>query len=97
MRITKNNSNSTIVWNPGLDGAATLSDVPDACWQSMVCIEPGNALNEKALVLPGNQHTLFMQIGLEYWNKRLCGHRRHLSHRQGLIGASLVLIQPVMG
>lgn len=64
VRIVKHNSNSTIVWNPGPAAAAALDDMPDQHWQSMVCIEPGNALTETVEVLPGSQHTLVMQIAV---------------------------------
>ncbi len=54
-KITKDGFADTVVWNPGEEGAAALSDMPAAAWRSMLCVESGNV--ESAItVLPGEAH-----------------------------------------
>ena len=41
-----------MVWNPGLQGAQTLADLPDADWNRFVCIEPV-CVNQPVELKPG--------------------------------------------
>jgi glucose-6-phosphate 1-epimerase len=56
---------STIVWNPGAEGARALADMPDGAYTSMVCVEAGNALDDGYRLAPGQQHELRMSIAVE--------------------------------
>lgn len=48
---------NTVVWNPGLDGAAAMKDFGDEEWTHMLCVETAN-LDEHAVHLqPGQSHT----------------------------------------
>lgn len=58
MRTSKQNSNSTIVWNPWSDGAAGLTDFGAAEWQTMLCVEGGNILDSAVRLQPGTSHTM---------------------------------------
>ena len=42
IRLTKQDSRSTVVWNPWSTGAATLADLGDDEWQTMACVEASN-------------------------------------------------------
>ncbi len=56
-------SDSTVVWNPGPDKAARLSDFPDAGWQHMLCVETANALSDYRVLNEGQSHTIGVMIG----------------------------------
>lgn len=62
-KLTAIGSDSTVVWNPGPEKAARLSDFPDAAWQSMLCVESANALSDYRVVNDGQSHTLGVMIG----------------------------------
>ncbi len=65
IRIEKQGSPSTVVWNPWKERAKALSDLPDEAYRNFVCAETAIA-NSKAIDLqPGEQHTLSMVIGVE--------------------------------
>ena len=50
IRVEKENSRSTVVWNPWIAKAKAMSDYGDDEYQRMVCVESGNvALNEVTL------------------------------------------------
>lgn len=62
-KITAIGSDSTVVWNPGPEKAARLSDFPDEAWQSMLCVESANALGDYRVLNEGQSHTLGVMIG----------------------------------
>ncbi len=57
-RITSVGSDSTVVWNPGPDKAARLSDFPDAAWKTMLCVETANAAGDYRVLNSGQSLTL---------------------------------------
>lgn len=61
-QLLGNGSQSTVVWNPGPDKAARLSDFPDEAWQSMLCVETANALEDFRVLNSGQSHTLGVMI-----------------------------------
>ncbi|WP_406565107.1 D-hexose-6-phosphate mutarotase [Marinobacter vulgaris] len=61
-KLTAIGSDSTVVWNPGADKAARLSDFPDEAWQSMLCVETANALGDYRVLNEGQSHTLGVMI-----------------------------------
>lgn len=63
--ITKENSKSTVIWNPWQETSSVMSDMSDQGWQSMVCIEPANVHNNKILLGPGQTHQLSTLIAVE--------------------------------
>jgi glucose-6-phosphate 1-epimerase len=52
-----------VVWNPGPDKAARLSDFPDSAWQRMLCVETANALSDYRVLNAGQSHTIGVMIG----------------------------------
>jgi glucose-6-phosphate 1-epimerase len=57
-QITSVGSDSTVVWNPGPEKAARLSDFPDAAWKTMLCVETANAAGDYRVLNNGQSHTL---------------------------------------
>lgn len=57
LRTEKVHADTTVVWNPGEELAATLPDLADE-WQQMVCVEAGNVMTNAVLLEPGEEHTL---------------------------------------
>ena len=58
----KENSASTIVWNPWSDGAAGLADLGPEEWQRMLCVEGGNILDSAVTLKSGESHSLTVVI-----------------------------------
>ena len=51
-----------VVWNPGAEACAQLSDMPDEDWQRMLCIETANVMDDVITLEPGASHTLGVSI-----------------------------------
>ncbi|RRA47221.1 D-hexose-6-phosphate mutarotase [Acidipila sp. EB88] len=62
--LEKQNSATTIVWNPWSDGAAALADLGDEEWSQFLCVEAGNILSDKVTVQPGAEHTLQARLSV---------------------------------
>jgi glucose-6-phosphate 1-epimerase len=58
IRVTKENSLNTVVWNPWEQKAASISDLAKDEWTQMLCIEPSNVLSFAVELAPGQQHTM---------------------------------------
>lgn len=58
LEISTSGTGSTIVWNPGEQKAATMSDVGAGEWRRFACVESGNVLEHAAIVPPGHQHVM---------------------------------------
>jgi glucose-6-phosphate 1-epimerase len=56
--VVKENSLTTVVWNPWVDKARALSDFGDDEWQEMVCIETSNVADFAVDLTPGQQHKM---------------------------------------
>jgi D-hexose-6-phosphate mutarotase len=66
IRIDKEGSLSTAVWNPGLATATTMDDLGGDGWRNMVCVEGANT-HENAIVLESMQaHTQVAIYSVEY-------------------------------
>lgn len=61
--LTSVGSDSIVVWNPGPEKAARLSDFPDTGWKSMLCVETANAASDYRVLNEGQSHTLGVFIG----------------------------------
>jgi glucose-6-phosphate 1-epimerase len=57
-RLTKENSRTTVVWNPWVQKARSLSDLGDDEWTQMICIETSNVADFALDLAPGEQHTM---------------------------------------
>ena len=60
--VVKHNSNSTIVWNPGSDGSAKMSDLGKDEWQRMLCVEGANIMNAAVNLEKGEAHRMRVSI-----------------------------------
>jgi glucose-6-phosphate 1-epimerase len=58
MRTDKENSATTVVWNPWQQGAASLSDLGNDEWRRMACVEASNILSSGVWLAPGQEHTM---------------------------------------
>jgi glucose-6-phosphate 1-epimerase len=58
IRVSKENSLNTVVWNPWEQKAASISDLAKDEWTQMLCIEPSNVLSFAVELAPGQQHTM---------------------------------------
>ncbi len=64
IRTSKENSLTTVVWNPWKEGAAALADLGDAEWERMACVEASNILVYALTLAPGKQHTMTATLSL---------------------------------
>src|SRR5690348_17637816 len=51
-RVAKENSRTTVVWNPWVEKAHSLSDLADDEWMQMTCIETSNVSDFARISLP---------------------------------------------
>lgn len=58
IRIAKEGSRSTVVWNPWVEKAAKMGDLGEDGYLEMLCVETCNAANDVVTVLPGREHCL---------------------------------------
>lgn len=63
--IEKSGSPSTVVWNPWVDKAAALGDLPDEDYRKFCCIEAAIANDKAVIVMPGPSHQLRTRIIIE--------------------------------
>jgi glucose-6-phosphate 1-epimerase len=57
-RVTKENSRTTVVWNPWAQRARALPDLGDEEWTRMICIESSNVAEFAVQLAPGEQHAM---------------------------------------
>lgn len=58
IHIDKKNSQSTVVWNPGVEKATKMGDFGENGWRHMVCVESANAVDNIVTIAPNKQHAL---------------------------------------
>jgi glucose-6-phosphate 1-epimerase len=58
MRTEKENSSTTVAWNPWQQGAARMADLGDDEWRGMICVEASNILSAAVSLDPGEQHRM---------------------------------------
>jgi D-hexose-6-phosphate mutarotase len=56
--VAKENSVTTVVWNPWVQKAKSLSDLGDAEWTQMDCVETCNVATFAFDVAPGQYHRM---------------------------------------
>ena len=78
-RVTKENSRTTVVWNPWVQKANSLSDFADDEWMQMICVETSNVSDFALNLEPGHQHKMKAVV-------RVADFRIHRSVRTGLDG-----------
>jgi glucose-6-phosphate 1-epimerase len=63
--IDKTNSATTVIWNPWVDKARSMSDFGDDEWPSMLCVEAANAGARRILLPPQARHVTTTIISAE--------------------------------
>ena len=65
IRIAKQGSKSTVVWNPWTEKAEKMGDFGPKLHRDMVCVESGNALENVVTLAPGETHKLVAIYSVE--------------------------------
>jgi D-hexose-6-phosphate mutarotase len=65
IHVGKDNSHTTVVWNPWISGAARLPDFGDNEYRGMVCVETARAAEDVATVPAGGEDRLTARIWVE--------------------------------
>lgn len=65
LRTEKENSATTVVWNPGQEGAAALSDLGNDEWRQFACVEASNILSSAIDLAPGQTHSMQAILSVE--------------------------------
>jgi len=63
--IAKTGAASTIVWNPWAEKAAAMADLGAANWRGFVCVETGNAADNRLRLAAGGEHRLTTRIAVD--------------------------------
>ena len=62
--VEKENSASTVVWNPWVAKSRRMSDFGDNEYHSMLCVESGNVKEDKVCVEPDGEHLIRVKISV---------------------------------
>ena len=62
IRVAKEGSHSTVVWNPWIAKAQRMADFGDSEYQEMLCVETCNAAHDAITVPAGGAHTLALTL-----------------------------------
>ncbi len=65
IRLRKNNSFTTVVWNPWRDKASELHDLGDGKWRQFLCVEASNILDAAVNLAPGQEHKMIAVLSVE--------------------------------
>ncbi len=58
IRISKQGSHSTVVWNPWIDKSERMGDMGRDGYKNMICVETTNAADDVIMIEPGDEHRL---------------------------------------
>lgn len=64
IRVEKEGSRSTVVWNPWMEKAAKMGDLGDNGYLNMLCVESCNAADDVVIVPPGKSHRLSIRYSV---------------------------------
>jgi glucose-6-phosphate 1-epimerase len=62
--VAKENSATTVIWNPWSQLAASMADMEVDGWKRMACVETANAGENAIRIEPGEQHTMLAKISV---------------------------------
>lgn len=65
IHIRKQHSATTIVWNPWAEKAAQMGDLGENGYRYMLCVESGNAAQNRLALAPGETHQLLVSYAVE--------------------------------
>ena len=63
--VSKDNSRSTVVWNPWIAKARAMADFGDEEWRGMVCVETANVGIAAVRLAPGERHRMTVSLAVE--------------------------------
>ena len=66
VRIEKENSQTTVLWNPWSEKSAALKDLGAGEWKNFVCIETTNVGTFAVKLQPGESHTMAMTANVRH-------------------------------
>ncbi|MGH9676887.1 MAG: D-hexose-6-phosphate mutarotase [Candidatus Acidiferrum sp.] len=64
VRVSKQNSAVTVVWNPWEQAAHAMSDFADDEWRQMLCVEAANIMQNAVDLAPAQSHTLTVTMAV---------------------------------
>jgi glucose-6-phosphate 1-epimerase len=62
LRVEKQGSHATVLWNPGRDRARTMRDIGKDGWRGFVCVETANVGPHAVRLAPGARSAMTSQI-----------------------------------
>ena len=65
IRIAKQGSDTTVVWNPWTEKEKTFLDMSAGEYRDMLCVETCNAANDVIVLQPGEKHSLRAELSVE--------------------------------
>jgi len=65
VRVAKQNSNASVVWNPFSETIKTMKDLPHEGYKSFVCIEAANINTDARTLKPNEKHELTTILSLD--------------------------------
>jgi glucose-6-phosphate 1-epimerase len=65
IRLRKEHSLTTVVWNPWSEGAARLQDLGDGEWRQFLCVEASNIMDAAIHLTPGEEHRMTAVLTVE--------------------------------
>lgn len=65
IRVHAPAANSTIVWNPWQEKADQMGDLGETGYQGMICVESGNALDNRVTLPAGKSHAMMVKYSVE--------------------------------
>ena len=69
LNIAKENSRTTVVWNPWLTKSAAMKDLGAGEWKNFVCIETTNVAPFAVQLEPGQSHPMAAVLNIPRWRE----------------------------
>lgn len=65
IRIAKQGSDTTVVWNPWMEKEKTFADMSAGEYRDMLCVETCNAATDVIVLQPGEKHSLLAELSVD--------------------------------
>jgi glucose-6-phosphate 1-epimerase len=66
IRVSKSNSNTTVIWTPWDEKAKQLTDMgAENEWRRMICLESANAMENSVTIYPNEKHSMVTEYSIE--------------------------------
>jgi D-hexose-6-phosphate mutarotase len=62
IQIDKDDSHTTVIWNPWREKASQAPDIGESVFKEMVCVETANAFQNQIRIAPGESHRMITVI-----------------------------------